>query len=103
MENVLIDDRRIHVDFSQSVAKLWRGYRAGKVSNRWFLHTFDFSNVFRAISPKHTPEKEEMVRTLSGGEEATVGSCESRIRRDEEVEIMDLYLMNQNTADLLDA
>eukprot|EP01134_Creolimax_fragrantissima_P002456 CFRG2456T1 len=24
MENVLIDDRRIHVDFSQSVSKLWR-------------------------------------------------------------------------------
>eukprot|EP01012_Entosiphon_sulcatum_P028684 TRINITY_DN3475_c0_g1_i1.p1 TRINITY_DN3475_c0_g1~~TRINITY_DN3475_c0_g1_i1.p1 ORF type:complete len:440 (-),score=112.05 TRINITY_DN3475_c0_g1_i1:67-1362(-) len=27
MENVLIDDRRIHVDFSQSVAKLWRNYK----------------------------------------------------------------------------
>lgn len=26
MDNVLIDDRRIHVDFSQSVAKIkWRG------------------------------------------------------------------------------
>eukprot|EP00252_Welwitschia_mirabilis_P012599 TRINITY_DN2779_c0_g1_i1.p1 TRINITY_DN2779_c0_g1~~TRINITY_DN2779_c0_g1_i1.p1 ORF type:complete len:547 (+),score=133.27 TRINITY_DN2779_c0_g1_i1:273-1913(+) len=31
MDNVLIDDRRIHVDFSQSVAKLWNQYRrAGK-------------------------------------------------------------------------
>nr|WJH19552.1 Peptidyl-prolyl cis-trans isomerase-like 4 [Euglena gracilis] len=37
MENVLIDDRRIHVDFSQSVAKLWsqvqqqkRGGKGGK-------------------------------------------------------------------------
>ena len=27
MERVLIDDRRIHVDFSQSVAKKWRSYR----------------------------------------------------------------------------
>ncbi|EPT27254.1 peptidyl-prolyl cis-trans isomerase, cyclophilin-type domain-containing protein [Toxoplasma gondii ME49] len=27
MQNVLIDDRRIHVDFSQSVAKEWRKYR----------------------------------------------------------------------------
>eukprot|EP00249_Psilotum_nudum_P015471 c25343_g1_i1 orf=356-2314(-) len=27
MDNVLIDDRRIHVDFSQSVAKLWSRYR----------------------------------------------------------------------------
>ncbi|KAH9288095.1 hypothetical protein KI387_032212 [Taxus chinensis] len=31
MDNVLIDDRRIHVDFSQSVSKLWNQYRrAGK-------------------------------------------------------------------------
>ena len=27
MDNVLIDDRRIRVDFSQSVAKLWNRYR----------------------------------------------------------------------------
>ncbi len=27
MENVLIDERRIHVDFSQSVAKLWNTHR----------------------------------------------------------------------------
>ncbi|KAF6174365.1 hypothetical protein GIB67_027836 [Kingdonia uniflora] len=27
MDNTLIDDRRIHVDFSQSVAKLWSQYR----------------------------------------------------------------------------
>ncbi|XGW19207.1 hypothetical protein V3C99_003218, partial [Haemonchus contortus] len=30
MDNVLIDDRRIHVDFSQSVAKLHQGYKEGK-------------------------------------------------------------------------
>lgn len=30
MDNALIDDRRIHVDFSQSVAKLWSQYRRGK-------------------------------------------------------------------------
>jgi peptidyl-prolyl cis-trans isomerase-like 4 len=29
MENVLIDERRIHVDFSQSVAKLWNKHRRG--------------------------------------------------------------------------
>jgi peptidyl-prolyl cis-trans isomerase-like 4 len=29
MENVLIDDRRIHVDFSQSVGKLWNSWRRG--------------------------------------------------------------------------
>lgn len=27
MDNALIDDRRIHVDFSQSVAKLWSQYK----------------------------------------------------------------------------
>ena len=27
MDNALIDDRRIHVDFSQSVSKLWNKYR----------------------------------------------------------------------------
>ncbi|KAG9439462.1 hypothetical protein H6P81_019627 [Aristolochia fimbriata] len=34
MDNALIDDRRIHVDFSQSVAKLWSSYRrAGRSQN----------------------------------------------------------------------
>lgn len=27
MDNALIDDRRIHVDFSQSVSKLWNQFR----------------------------------------------------------------------------
>ncbi len=27
MDNVLIDERRIHCDFSQSVAKLWNTHR----------------------------------------------------------------------------
>lgn len=32
MDNVLIDDRRIHVDFSQSVAKIkWKGKGASHV------------------------------------------------------------------------
>lgn len=30
MDNALIDDRRIRVDFSQSVAKLWKQFRHGK-------------------------------------------------------------------------
>ncbi|KAJ0980785.1 hypothetical protein J5N97_009040 [Dioscorea zingiberensis] len=33
MDNTLIDDRRIHVDFSQSVAKLWSQYRRGTRNN----------------------------------------------------------------------
>ncbi|CAH8605684.1 unnamed protein product [Heterobilharzia americana] len=31
MDKVVIDDRRIHVDFSQSVAREWQSYRSGKV------------------------------------------------------------------------
>ena len=33
MENVLIDERRIHVDFSQSVGKLWNQYSKGESSS----------------------------------------------------------------------
>lgn len=33
MENALIDERRIHVDFSQSVAKFWNKNRAGRNIN----------------------------------------------------------------------
>ncbi|GLJ53270.1 hypothetical protein SUGI_1135250 [Cryptomeria japonica] len=33
MDNVLIDDRRIHVDFSQSVSKIWNQYRHGGKKN----------------------------------------------------------------------
>jgi peptidyl-prolyl cis-trans isomerase-like 4 len=35
MQNVLIDDKRIKVDFSQSVSKIWNHYRRdGKMNNR---------------------------------------------------------------------
>lgn len=34
MDNVLIDDRRIHVDFSQSVAKMWTDWRRGSIKRK---------------------------------------------------------------------
>jgi len=34
MQNVLIDDRRIHVDFSQSVSKLWQPWKANSGRDR---------------------------------------------------------------------
>ena len=34
MNNVLIDDRRIKVDFSQSVSKLWNNYLIGRKAQR---------------------------------------------------------------------
>ncbi|XP_073100866.1 peptidyl-prolyl cis-trans isomerase CYP59-like isoform X1 [Elaeis guineensis] len=47
MDNTLIDDRRIHVDFSQSVAKLWSQYRHGKRS-----HT-NKDGCFKCGAPDH--------------------------------------------------
>ncbi|CAJ0593133.1 unnamed protein product [Cylicocyclus nassatus] len=48
MDNVLIDDRRIHVDFSQSVAKLHRKYR-GKSFEKLFFRPIDLQkeSIFR--------------------------------------------------------
>uniref|UniRef100_A0A165Y9D0 Peptidyl-prolyl cis-trans isomerase n=1 Tax=Daucus carota subsp. sativus TaxID=79200 RepID=A0A165Y9D0_DAUCS len=39
MDNALIDDRRIHVDFSQSVAKLWSQYRRKDQQNGNIVNT----------------------------------------------------------------
>ncbi|XP_026660329.2 peptidyl-prolyl cis-trans isomerase CYP59 isoform X2 [Phoenix dactylifera] len=47
MDNTLIDDRRIHVDFSQSVSKLWSQYRHSKRS-----HT-NKDGCFKCGAPDH--------------------------------------------------
>jgi hypothetical protein len=46
---VLIDDRRIHVDFSQSVAKLWGAWKRG-VKN--VSHHFDSNGQLKLDSKK---------------------------------------------------
>ncbi|XP_020572344.1 peptidyl-prolyl cis-trans isomerase CYP59 isoform X2 [Phalaenopsis equestris] len=45
MDNTLIDDRRIRVDFSQSVARLWRHYRHGNRSTK--------DGCFKCGAPDH--------------------------------------------------
>lgn len=46
MDNALIDDRRIHVDFSQSVAKLWFQYKGkGRIGGGNLSGPFYFSCV----------------------------------------------------------
>ncbi|PKU85934.1 peptidyl-prolyl cis-trans isomerase CYP59 [Dendrobium catenatum] len=45
MDNALIDDRRIRVDFSQSVAKLWKHFRHGKRSTK--------DGCFKCGAPDH--------------------------------------------------
>ncbi|XP_055301388.1 peptidyl-prolyl cis-trans isomerase sig-7 [Sitodiplosis mosellana] len=51
MDNVLIDDRRIHVDFSQSVSKLqWRGKGRGFIMKDGSQNTrLDFNNYNKPI------------------------------------------------------
>merc|ERR1711953_1396843 len=47
MDNVLIDDRRIHVDFSQSVAKQWRQWKfGGKMRNANEVYDREFKKEF---------------------------------------------------------
>ncbi|XP_078428726.1 cyclophilin 59 [Wolffia australiana] len=48
MDNTLIDDRRIHVDFSQSVSRLWAKYRHGK-KNR----SNEEGGCFKCGAPDH--------------------------------------------------
>ncbi|XP_023174264.2 peptidyl-prolyl cis-trans isomerase sig-7 [Drosophila hydei] len=51
MDNVLIDDRRIHVDFSQSVSKVtWRGKGRGVIGDEGPL---DFNNLRESNGNKH--------------------------------------------------
>lgn len=45
MDSALIDDRRIRVDFSQSVAKLWKHFRHGKKSTK--------DGCFKCGAPDH--------------------------------------------------
>ncbi|KAK4741485.1 hypothetical protein SAY87_025073 [Trapa incisa] len=55
MDNALIDDRRIHVDFSQSVAKLWSRYRGKDNQNG------KGRGCFKCGAPDHT------VKDCTGG------------------------------------
>ncbi|KAM7277383.1 hypothetical protein ACFE04_019249 [Oxalis oulophora] len=53
MDNALIDDRRIHVDFSQSVSKLWSQYKRKDQSGK--------GGCFKCGAPDH------MARDCTGG------------------------------------
>ena len=61
MDNVLIDDRRIHVDFSQSVAKIrWKGKGTESVSlfvlKDESFHKKQSSQPFRLLGGKYTKD-----------------------------------------------
>lgn len=60
MDNALIDDRRIHVDFSQSVAKLWSQYRRKDQQNGngnsefVYYNNLFFKSMFCSCHTLHT-------------------------------------------------
>jgi len=58
MDNVLIDDRRIHVDFSQSVAKQWRQWKfGGKYRTKTEIKEVAENPPRRTHSPKHVKSR----------------------------------------------
>lgn len=69
MDNVLIDDRRIHVDFSQSVSKLqWRGKGRGFIMKDGSKNTrLDFNNYNKPIRENNRENNREKGRDDWGG------------------------------------
>ncbi|CAI4227577.1 unnamed protein product [Auanema sp. JU1783] len=59
MDNVLIDDRRIHVDFSQSVAKNYKWERMEKKENKTLPAKRDSKSFRRSSSPERKHRKYE--------------------------------------------
>ncbi|CAH1450825.1 unnamed protein product [Lactuca virosa] len=63
MDNALIDDRRIHVDFSQSVSKLWNQYRrkgsnqAGNGGNKGCFKCGSLDHIAKDCSGNPEPPK----------------------------------------------
>lgn len=67
MDNVLIDDRRIHVDFSQSVSKVqWKGKGTG---TGYFQDNRDFSNKSNKFDNEDEHKPKYKINTKSRREE----------------------------------
>jgi hypothetical protein len=56
MDNCLIDDRRIHIDFSQSVSKLWGQFRQSKKNAKKGKYFLSVSIGFSFLSNR-SPDK----------------------------------------------
>ncbi|KAB5517111.1 hypothetical protein PHYPO_G00185650 [Pangasianodon hypophthalmus] len=84
MDNVLIDDRRIHVDFSQSVSKIkWKG-KGGKYTKDDFrAYEKDLDNRSKlALKDKIKPKQDSRYDLLLDEEEEDVGRREDRKQRE---------------------
>ncbi|KAH8278374.1 hypothetical protein KR018_001352 [Drosophila ironensis] len=80
MDNVLIDDRRIHVDFSQSVSKVtWRGKGRGIVGAEGRL---DFNNL-RESRPSNGRRRDDRQRERKRSPEPRMSSAERRKAREQ--------------------
>ena len=68
MENVLIDERRIHVDFSQSVAKLWNTHRRKtlKQAAQQILQKEQGQVVYPMAGRRRNPEQRRRSRERRG-------------------------------------
>lgn len=63
MDNALIDDRRIHVDFSQSVSKLWNATQQAKTSKRTHLQNLAPAKRLRSEGG-HTKSSNDIETTI---------------------------------------
>lgn len=89
MEGVLIDDRRIHVDFSQSVSRLSSSWRKKSNANREAAHgkKFQRSSTLRSrsrsVSPRREDERENRgIRSNRDNRRHRVRDMEPRDRRE---------------------
>lgn len=62
MNNVLIDDRRIKVDFSQSVAKLWNKRRRGEAMTAYTGHSSGSSGRTMRTERSTRAGRNEMIK-----------------------------------------
>ncbi|XP_060738713.1 peptidyl-prolyl cis-trans isomerase-like 4 [Tachysurus vachellii] len=84
MDNVLIDDRRIHVDFSQSVSKIkWKG-KGGKYTKDDFkAYEKDLDNRSKlALKDKVKPKQDSRYDLLLDEEEEDAGRRDDRKQRE---------------------
>ncbi|GAA6110268.1 peptidyl-prolyl cis-trans isomerase-like 4, partial [Tachysurus ichikawai] len=84
MDNVLIDDRRIHVDFSQSVSKIkWKG-KGGKYTKDDFkAYEKDLDNRSKlALKDKIKPKQDSRYDLLLDEEEEDTGRKDDRKQRE---------------------
>ncbi|KAL3643149.1 cytochrome P450 monooxygenase 59 [Castilleja foliolosa] len=78
MDNALIDDRRIHVDFSQSVAKLWSQYRRQGQTGRGCFKCGSTEHIAKDCTGDSTSKQMQTKYTLKDGNTQRGGDQSTR-------------------------